>query len=247
VPSNSPFSTPRRPLRAWLEIRRRQGIKVAPRSFCTDRDRPPRQPALTDHFTIGLTPIAKIQPLKDRFDSTTQQAAKLVGAVKTLVKPPPAGLGHPGLPQFQLNLIYELAFVRCVLAWEDFLHTSMCAYLTGARGLSGKSAHPKAKVPTLTVAEELLVGEREFLSWTGKKTVRERAALWLEQGSPTKRRSRTSPPMRSYGPCGTGSCTAPQARRTCSEAPEAEASEHRAPRYGSRCLSSSLDDSRYPA
>lgn len=131
-----------------------------------------------------LVPIAKIQPPKDRFDTTTQQALNLVADVKTLVKPPPAGPGHPGLPQFQLNLIYELAFVRCVLAWEDFLHTSMCAYLTGAKGLSGKPAKPKAKVPTLTIAEELLVGEREFLSWTDKRTVRERAALWFQKGEP---------------------------------------------------------------
>lgn len=135
-------------------------------------------------FTIVLVAIAKIRPLKDRFDATAQQSLNLVADVKTLVKPPPAGPGHPGLPQFQLNLIYELAFVRCVLAWEDFLHTSMCAYLTGARGLSGKPAQPKAKVPTLTVAEELLVGERDFLSWTKKTTVRDRAAMWFQNGEP---------------------------------------------------------------
>lgn len=128
--------------------------------------------------------VAKVRPLKDRFDGTTQQAVKLLADVKTLIKPAPAGPGHPGLPQFQLNLIYELAFVRCVLAWEDFLHTSMCAYLTGARGLSGRPTRPKAKVPTLTIAEGLLVGEREFLSWTDKRTVRDRAALWFENGEP---------------------------------------------------------------
>ena len=128
--------------------------------------------------------VAKVQPLKNRFDKTTQQALKLVSDVKTLIKPPPAGPGHPGLPQFQLNLVYELAFVRCVLAWEDFLHSSMCAYLTGARGLGGKPSQPKARVSTLTTAEELLVGERDFLSWTGKRTVRERAGLWFENGEP---------------------------------------------------------------
>lgn len=129
-------------------------------------------------------PIAKIKPLKDRFDKTSEQAVNLVGAVKTLVRPQPAGVGHPGLPQFQLNLIYELAFVRSILAWEDFLHTSMCAYLTGARGLSGRPARPRAKVPSLLVAEELLVGEREFLSWTSKTTLRERAELWFDGGEP---------------------------------------------------------------
>lgn len=128
--------------------------------------------------------VAKIKPIKDRFDKTTQQALNLIADVKTLTRPPPAPAGHPGLPQFQLNLIYELAFVRCVLAWEDFLHTAMCAYLTGAKGLSGTVAHPRAKVSTLTIAEELLVGEREFLSWTDKKRVRERAVLWFENGEP---------------------------------------------------------------
>lgn len=127
---------------------------------------------------------AKIKPHKDRFDETALQAVNLVGDVKTLIKPPPAGPGHPGLPQFRLNLVYELAFVRCVLAWEDFLHTSMCAYLTGAKGLSGRPAQPKAKVSTLTIAEGLLVGERDFLSWTSKARVRERAELWFESGEP---------------------------------------------------------------
>jgi hypothetical protein len=127
---------------------------------------------------------AKIEPLSARFLHTSTGAIKLVNDVKGLVKPPPAVRGHPGLPQMQLNLIYELAFVRCVLAWEDFLYSSMCAYLTGAKGLSGRQAKPRAKIGKLATAGELLVGERDFLSWTSKDRVCSRAAIWFEDGEP---------------------------------------------------------------
>src|SRR5207244_8363791 len=85
------------------------------------------------------------------------------------------------------NLIYELAFVRSILAWEAFLLGTMCAYLTGASGLSGKQAKPKAKISTLPIARELLIGEGlPFVSWTKAKTVRERAELWFVDGEPYK-------------------------------------------------------------
>lgn len=132
-------------------------------------------------------PSASIKPVHDQFVTTVTGSTKLVDSAKALVKPPPAKPGHPGLPQFQLNLIYELAFVRCVLAWEAFLHGTMCAYLTGAPGLSGSPAKPKAKVSTLGVTHELLIGEGlPFVSWTSKRTVRDRAELWFIDGEPYK-------------------------------------------------------------
>src|SRR5439155_3597484 len=60
----------------------------------------------------------------------------------------------------------------------------MSAYLTGAAGLSGKRAKPRARVATLAIADELLPAEQNFLSWTSKDKVRERAAVWFEDGEP---------------------------------------------------------------
>ncbi len=96
-----------------------------------------------------------------------------------------AAVGQDGLPQFRLNLIYELAFLRCVLAWEEFLLETMCAYLTGAAGLSGRRAKPRAAVATLGTAQELLIGKGPpFVSWTDKKRVQMRAKLWFDGGEP---------------------------------------------------------------
>ncbi|MDQ5893935.1 MAG: hypothetical protein QG596_196 [Actinomycetota bacterium] len=127
---------------------------------------------------------AQIAPLENRFVDTLTRSEALVTDIKGLVKPPPAGPGHPGLPQLQLNLVYELAFIRCILAWVDFLFTSMCAYLTGAKGTSGRAVKSKARVQTLEAAEAVLVGGQRFLSWTDSGVVRKRAQIWFDGGGP---------------------------------------------------------------
>lgn len=128
-----------------------------------------------------------MQPVLKRLVADLQRAADLVADIKTLRKPLPGGgqtpPGHPGLPQFQMNLVRELAFLRCVLAWEVFLEDSFVVYLTGGVGLSKKGSKAHVTAKTATQARGVLLGGNPFLSWAGN-AAKERAKIWFKDGEP---------------------------------------------------------------
>lgn len=75
--------------------------------------------------------VGKIQPVFDAFTKDLDRASDLIADIRALRPPPPIPITVPGLPQLQFNLVRELAFLRCVLAWEVFLEESFVVYLTG--------------------------------------------------------------------------------------------------------------------
>lgn len=125
----------------------------------------------------------KIKPVLEAFERELNRSSDLLADVQALRRAAP---GNPklGLPQLQLNLVRELAFLRCVLAWEVFLEDSFVVYLTGAVKLSGKPAKVRVEARTATLARSVLVGTQDFLSWSGNETVKSRANVWFKDGEP---------------------------------------------------------------
>jgi hypothetical protein len=126
----------------------------------------------------------RIQPVLNALTEEFDRATDLVADVRALRRPAPITRGHPGLPEFQLNLISELAFLRCVLAWEVFLEESFLVYLTGGKGLSGKATKRYVTPTTSPQARALLSGESRYLSWNTNDDVIKRAKIWFKDGEP---------------------------------------------------------------
>ena len=82
--------------------------------------------------------VATIKSVYDEFDNGLASSVKLVADIETLR--PTSTAGYPGgLPQLQLNMVYELAFLRCFISWETFLEDAFLAYAMGRAGLSGRT------------------------------------------------------------------------------------------------------------
>jgi hypothetical protein len=80
--------------------------------------------------------------------------------------------------------VRELAFLRCVLAWEVFLEDSFVVYLTGGTGLSGKKAKARIIARTGPQARSVLLGGQDYLTWTSADAVKKRAQVWFSDSEP---------------------------------------------------------------
>ena len=94
------------------------------------------------------------------------------------------------LPAFQRNLIYELSFLRAVIAWEALVEEVFVTYLLHRPTRSGRklpSVLPSRAVNlaggtggiTLQLAEQILKGDRAFSDWLLDSNVKARAKKWF--------------------------------------------------------------------
>jgi hypothetical protein len=77
-----------------------------------------------------------------------------------------------------------VAFLRLFIAWEEFLDASFEEYLFTP---PGKTAKPRIviRASNRRCAKELILGERrQFVEWSDPAAVRDRAAIFFEDGEP---------------------------------------------------------------
>lgn len=92
-----------------------------------------------------------------------------------------------GLPQVQLEIIAELAFLRVFMAWENFLEESFIRYLVGAASPSGYTPDRFVNPPNMEIAEKLILGEkREYVRWNSTNEVIARSKIYFKDGEPYK-------------------------------------------------------------
>jgi hypothetical protein len=91
------------------------------------------------------------------------------------------------LSRSQSSRVVSLAFLQMVTAWEDFLECVFLRYMLGAESPGGyKPRLLQAKPKNLDAAFELLceVKEKDYISWSNSRKIRERAKLYFEKGEP---------------------------------------------------------------
>lgn len=144
---------------------------VSPRPFWWSP--PGHRPALMRH----ASPVATAEQSYQAFKKSVQQSRDLVSATATL-------------PALQHNLVYELSFLRAVIAWEALVEEVFVTYLlrrptrSGARLPSRLPARAVNKAGgsggiTVQMAGEILTGDRKFSDWLLEATVKERAKKWF--------------------------------------------------------------------
>lgn len=127
------------------------------------------------------TAIRLIEDLEADFD----RAVNLLDSIRALRFPPAAGHTFPALPNFQVALVAELAYLRCFLAWEVFLEEVFVCYALGKPAPNGTTFETYVAPPNEAHARGMITGEgRAFVSWNRPKAVRERAQLFFREGEP---------------------------------------------------------------
>jgi hypothetical protein len=92
---------------------------------------------------------------------------------------------NPGvLHQPQVDLIFELAFLKIFIAWEQFLENTFIRYMCGASSLSGKKLARIVSVKHLDDALRVICGERPYADWATVEIVVDRANRFFDSGEP---------------------------------------------------------------
>ena len=92
---------------------------------------------------------------------------------------------NPGvLHQPQVDLIFELAFLKIFIAWEQFLENTFIRYMCGASSLSGGKPIQIVSVRYLEDALKVIYGSRDYADWTSVDVILTRANSFFDSGEP---------------------------------------------------------------
>src|SRR6202521_4650386 len=105
--------------------------------------------------------MASTRALRTAFEADVNRAIGLTAAV--------------ALPHFQAALIYELAFLRCFLAWEVFLEETFYQYVLGRSAPDGTAFTRYLTPRSMSHAKQVVRGGRGFVTWTDPGRIVDRA------------------------------------------------------------------------
>jgi hypothetical protein len=120
-------------------------------------------------------PLPSLQPVLSEFKAQVSNATKLL----TTIESSPGVLHQP-----QVDLIFELAFLKIFIAWEQFLENTFIRYMCSASSLSGKRPTRIVSVRHLDDALRVICGERPYADWTSVEVVVDRANRFFDSGEP---------------------------------------------------------------
>ncbi|MFC1937444.1 hypothetical protein ACFLWY_02645, partial [Chloroflexota bacterium] len=130
-----------------------------------------------------LRPIAQVIDMAsptlhqviDEFKIELSNSTKLLDKVEQS----PGALHQP-----QVDLIFELAFLKIFIAWEQFLENSFIRYMCGASSLSGRNPRRIVSAKHLEDALRVVCGDRLYADWTSVDVIINRANSFFDNGEP---------------------------------------------------------------
>lgn len=119
--------------------------------------------------------LPSLHQVFDGFRTEVSNATKLLNKIEN----------NPGLlHQPQVDLIFELAFLKIFIAWEQFLEDTFARYVCGASSLSGKKPKKNVTARYLDRALNIIYGTQSYADWTSVDVVIDRANRFFGQGEP---------------------------------------------------------------
>lgn len=122
-------------------------------------------------------------PLAPNFASACSTACRLAEAGEQVrVLGGTIARNHITVPR--LEYLYEIAYLRIFIAWEDFLEESFVRYLCGFRsslgpiGRAGGAAH----CPSIQAARTLLYGTQQYKLWHDAQVIVKRSQGYFQNG-----------------------------------------------------------------
>jgi len=120
-------------------------------------------------------PLPNLHQVLGRFRTEVSNATKLLDKIEN----------NPGvLHQPQVDFVFELAFLKMFIAWEQFLENTFVRYMCGASSLSGKKPIRIVSVRHLDDALRVIYGGRPYAGWTSVEVVVDRANSFFASGEP---------------------------------------------------------------
>ena len=111
----------------------------------------------------------QLKPTLDRLKRTSRQALRLATDAQAWCNRAGGGLTET---VSRRDLLVELAYFQCYIAWEAFLESAFLLYLLGRTAPRGGPVHRYATPPTWDAAKEFVVPEgRSFASWAAADVV----------------------------------------------------------------------------
>lgn len=119
--------------------------------------------------------LLSLHQVLSEFTRELSNATKLLDNIET---------NHGALHQPQVDLIFELAFLKIFIAWERFLENTFIRYLCGTSSLSGRK--PIRTVSARYLADALIVisGDRGYADWVSVDVIVGRANRFFDSGEP---------------------------------------------------------------
>lgn len=118
------------------------------------------------------------------FDHALQQSQNLANAAGQWSSP----TYGPRMPRFtrsHQDMLVEMSFLNCFLAWENFLEDSFVLYLLGKKSPRKYVPKRRAIPSSYQIALELIKPERgDFASWDTPSLVIKRAQRFFQEGKP---------------------------------------------------------------
>ncbi len=119
--------------------------------------------------------LPSVHQVFGEFKAEVSNATKLLDKIEN----------NPGvLHQPQVDLIFELAFLKIFIAWEQFLEDTFARYMCGASSLSGRKPTRNATARYLDRALSIIYGGQPYADWTSVDVVVERANRFFDRGEP---------------------------------------------------------------
>jgi len=119
--------------------------------------------------------LPSLHQVISEFTRELSNATKLLDNIET---------NHGALHQPQIDLIFELAFLKIFIAWECFLENTFIRFMCGASSLSGEKPTRIVFVRHLGQALKVICGDRPYADWVSVDIVVERANRFFDNGEP---------------------------------------------------------------
>jgi hypothetical protein len=92
--------------------------------------------------------------------------------------------GVPILPPIDRQQITVAAFLNMFIAWETFLETSLCDFMTGGAAIGGGLPIRYVSPPTAQAAQDLLKGVMRYFDYANHQNMRKMVSLYFQHGYP---------------------------------------------------------------
>ena len=120
-------------------------------------------------------PLSSLHQVFGQFKAEVSNATKLLDKIEN---------NRGVLHQPQVDLIFELGFLKIFIAWEQFLENTFVRYMCGASSLLGKKPIRIISARYLDDALGAICGERPYADWASVDIVVERANRFFDKGEP---------------------------------------------------------------
>jgi hypothetical protein len=126
----------------------------------------------------------QVTPLADQFGVEVRKALDLIEATEKVRSSNPSAQVKRDFSIYRIELIYELAYLRIFLFWEQFLEESLVRYLCGYENVHGRAALISGVYDRrIEDARTRILHGRSYLLWHNPQEVVNRASGYISSGT----------------------------------------------------------------